>query len=77
MAENFLNEIKAIAEHVVNPPSPLTSLTRDPKDDYLIACALAVRADYLVSGDKDLLVLGDLFEPLKIRTPSAFLAELG
>ncbi|MBI4759208.1 MAG: putative toxin-antitoxin system toxin component, PIN family, partial [Chloroflexi bacterium] len=31
---------------------------RDPKDDIFVATALAGQVDYLVSEDKDLLVLG-------------------
>jgi putative PIN family toxin of toxin-antitoxin system len=50
--------------------------TRDAKDDYLVAAALAAGVDYLISGDKDLLVLGDALAPLKIRSPQAFLDEL-
>ncbi|HJW84089.1 MAG TPA: putative toxin-antitoxin system toxin component, PIN family [Anaerolineae bacterium] len=34
-------------------------IVRDPKDDVFVATALAGRADYLVSEDKDLLILGD------------------
>ena len=33
-------------------------IVRDPKDDIFVATALAGRADYLISEDKDLLVLG-------------------
>lgn len=36
----------------------ILSFTRDPKDDKFIACALAGNAGYVVSVDKDLLVLG-------------------
>jgi len=36
----------------------LRSIVRDPKDDIFVATALAGKADYLVSEDKDLLVLG-------------------
>jgi len=75
-ADQFLNAIKNVAEHIATPPGPLALVTRDPKDDYLIACAISSETDYLVSGDKDLLVIGDTFHPLKIRTPSAFLPEL-
>jgi uncharacterized protein len=32
--------------------------SRDPDDDAVLACALAARADFIVSGDQDLLVLG-------------------
>ena len=35
------------------------SIARDPKDDVFVATALAGRADYLISEDKDLLVLGN------------------
>ncbi len=35
------------------------AIGRDPKDDIFVATALAGRADYIVSEDKDLLVLGD------------------
>lgn len=50
---------------------------RDPKDDYLVQTALQVDVDYLVTGDKDLLALGDEIEGLRIRSPQAFLDELG
>lgn len=41
--------------------SPLTVprvVERDPDDDHVIACALAARADAIVSGDRHLLDLG-------------------
>jgi putative PIN family toxin of toxin-antitoxin system len=49
---------------------------RDPKDDMLLAAALAGGASYLVTGDADLLVLnGDSrLRGLKIITVRAFLA---
>ena len=43
----------------LEPDPPATAgLTRDPGDDYLVTLALAVRADLLVSADKDLLEAG-------------------
>ena len=51
-------------------------VVRDPNDDMILAYAIQQDAEFLISGDKDLLVLGDSFLPLKIRTPAAFLAEL-
>jgi putative PIN family toxin of toxin-antitoxin system len=37
---------------------PLTqSVSRDPDDDAVLACAIAAKADASVTGDKDLLVL--------------------
>lgn len=40
-----------------NDPAAEPGLTRDPKDDYLVALAVAVRADWIVSGDRHLLEL--------------------
>ncbi len=54
-AEEFLDllcEAALLVEPEQGPP-----LCRDPKDDYLLYTAIAARADYLVSGDNDLLSL--------------------
>ena len=48
---------------------------RDPDDDAFIRCAMAGGAKWLVSGDADLLVLGQV-ESIRIMTPAAFLAHL-
>jgi putative PIN family toxin of toxin-antitoxin system len=50
---------------------PEVSVVRDPEDDMIIASAIAADADYLVSRDKDLLVLGE-YEGIKIVTPEEF-----
>jgi hypothetical protein len=50
----------------------LPGVTRDPKDDAVVACAVAGRADYIVSGDKDLLSL-ETYEGIEIVTPRQFL----
>jgi uncharacterized protein len=44
---------------------------RDPKDDMFLECALRARADLLIVGDKDLLVLS-AFEGIPIVTPAAY-----
>jgi uncharacterized protein len=49
--------------------------SRDPNDDHVIACALAAAADFLVTGDDDLLTLGRV-EGVAIVTPAILLAEL-
>ena len=48
-----------------------TRCTRDRKDDYLLACAVVGQAEYLVTGDNDLLVL-DGIEGIRIVTARKF-----
>lgn len=58
---------------VKDPPDP-PGISPDPDDDYLIALARAVGADYIVSGDRDLLDLTDPHPP--VLTPRQFLDVL-
>jgi len=51
-------------------PSPPQAVTRDPKDDYLVALARAAEADVIVSGDRHLLEL-DIRPP--VLTPRELL----
>jgi putative PIN family toxin of toxin-antitoxin system len=51
-------------------------ICRDANDDHVIATALAVNADFIVTGDKDLLTLSQ-YQSIRIRTARAFLTELG
>lgn len=57
-AEEFLDLFCEAALFVKPEQGP--SLCRDPKDDYLLYTALAAQADYLVSGDDDLLSLRNI-----------------
>lgn len=47
-------------------------LCRDPKDNMLLECCLAAGADYLVTGDNDLLEISELPFNLKIITPGGY-----
>ena len=49
---------------------------RDPDDDKLLETAILGRADALVTGDQDLLVL-DPFQGLAIMSPARFLTVVG
>ena len=48
------------------------SYTRDLKDDKFVACALAVKAAYLITEDRDLLSMGEI-EGVRMATPYGFL----
>jgi putative PIN family toxin of toxin-antitoxin system len=53
-------------------PAAIPAVSPDAKDDIFLATARAGGADYLVSADKDLLVLGD-YEGITIITAQALL----
>ncbi len=52
----------------------LVSVCRDPNDNFLLALAKDAEADFLITGDKDLLVL-EKFEKTVICTLSTFIEE--
>jgi putative PIN family toxin of toxin-antitoxin system len=56
---------------VVHPSESMQSVCRDPDDDAILACALEAKADYLVTGDEDLLEL-KTFKGIRIVTPRDF-----
>jgi len=45
---------------------------RDLKDTKIIACAISAKADYIVTGDKDLLILKE-YKGIRILNPRNFL----
>jgi putative PIN family toxin of toxin-antitoxin system len=49
--------------------------SRDPQDDPFLSCALAANAQFLVTGDRDLLVLNKPFG-IQTVTPAQFLGWL-
>jgi uncharacterized protein len=60
---------------IFEPTSQSPELSRDKKDDPVLGLALSVEADFLISGDKDLLVLKKIKE-VKIISPAEFWKEL-
>ena len=56
-------------------PKQRIRVCRDPKDNILLECALAGRADYIVTGDQDLLILHP-FRGIAILKPREFLRRL-
>ena len=69
---NRMIETVRIHSEYVQPVVLPKPICRDPDDDMVIATALSGKADYLVSGDKDLLVLGSV-STTKILNPRQFL----
>lgn len=66
------------SSEVVTPVSALPINARDPDDDLLLAIAIGGTADYLVTGDDDLLALQDdpTLGSLRIITARDFLTRL-
>ncbi len=56
-------------------PTEIVRICRDPKDDHVIACALASKADYVITYDNDLLVLTE-YNRIKIVKPEEFLVVM-
>jgi uncharacterized protein len=67
----FLDGLSTSAQVFRDPPR-VPVVTRDPSDDQVIACAVAAGADYLVTGDGDMLVLAE-HQGIRIITPREFL----
>ena len=62
--------------HLLAPPVILPVIAEDPADDAVLACALAARATYLITGDPHLLRLQS-YHAIQIVTPRTFfLTEL-
>jgi putative PIN family toxin of toxin-antitoxin system len=73
--EKFIYILMKRSTYITATQYIIPRVVRDPKDDYLITNALIGKADYLVTADKDLLVLGKI-NNLKILTPEEFLKLL-
>jgi len=61
-----------VAQTIVVYPRKKLSLCRDPEDNMLLECCLASKADFLITGDKDLLDMQSLPFQLQILSPRKF-----
>jgi putative PIN family toxin of toxin-antitoxin system len=69
--EELLAILRETAEMLPEIEEPIPAVVRDPKDDYLIAHAVLSQADYLVTGDDDLLSL-ELLDTVRVLSPRQF-----
>ena len=68
----------AYAELVVHvtPAHVPRVVPQDADDDHVLACALAARANLIVSGDKHLLGLGGSYQGIRIVQPTEAVAMI-
>ena len=72
--DEFLESIREISTIVFNLPN-LRVVERDPKDDMVVACAVAANAAYIVSRDRHLLDI-EKYEGIEIVSPETFMQVL-
>lgn len=73
-ANTIVTEYRAITELVTSAEIPPDAI-RDPKDIPVLACAVGGKADYIVSGDQDLLVL-TAYQNIPILDTAQFVKRL-
>lgn len=67
----ILKLVSEAMHSLIHPAEPVSGICRDANDDKILACALAAKVDYLVTGDTDLLEL-KAFKEIKIIMPKDF-----
>jgi putative PIN family toxin of toxin-antitoxin system len=70
--KELIELLEAIGEN--KAIEPIHNLSRDPKDNFLLDLIDVSKADFLVTGDKDLLILNP-FKTAQILTPADFEAQ--
>lgn len=71
-----VGEIRRMAT-MAAPVSVPRVVAEDADDDHVLACALAGKADLIVSGDKHLLDLGGAYQGIRIVTPTEAVQLVG
>jgi uncharacterized protein len=73
--DRALARFRSLGE-IIELRSLIERVSADPDDDIYLACAVAGQADYIVSGDRHLLDLGN-YRGIPVVTPAAFVALVG
>jgi putative PIN family toxin of toxin-antitoxin system len=66
-----LTILSAATQDILGQTDSIVPICRDPDDDLILACARDAVADYVVTGDEDLLVLKN-YEGISILNPREF-----
>jgi putative PIN family toxin of toxin-antitoxin system len=74
--DTLLRMLQRIADSLPQISGKIPAVSRDRKDDYLLAHAVAAQPDYLVTGDGDLLSFG-AHGGVQIVDPATFAQRLG
>ena len=69
--EHFIKSLEEIANTIITKRN-LKNISRDNDDNKILECALIAKVDYLITGDKDLLILKNL-KTIKIISPDKYL----
>ena len=69
--EDYIKIIKKYSRKIASKNIP-ESISRDKDDDKIIQCGLDGDVDFIITGDKDLLVLKE-YKKLKIASPKEYL----
>lgn len=68
--------VDALAAEIFAAPDSAPAVSGDPTDDRILACAVAVGADALVTGDRKHLLPLRQHRGVRVLSPQALLAEL-
>ena len=71
LVQTIVSEYTSIASWI-EPSEHFNVVVDDPSDNYFIDCAVAAKADYLITGDRHLLSLGT-FKMIKIVSVDTFI----
>jgi putative PIN family toxin of toxin-antitoxin system len=69
--KDILNSISAVVENI-KPTTSLPNVCRDKDDNHILQLCETVSADFLITGDKDLLVLEN-YKSTSIISPAEFM----
>lgn len=73
--EFWMTELDEIGIPILKPLPDIGNICRDPDDNHVLAAALVVKAEFIVTGDKDLLTLGQ-YKKTRIVLAKAFVEEI-